>query len=112
MNSVAVEALPSPVDHIATAQIRLATLTERAAWDAFVATHPEASGYHRWAWRSVFEHGLGQRCLYLSAWDANRLVGVLPLVRVKSLLFGRALSSLPYVNYGGVSRTPPRSPNG
>jgi FemAB-related protein (PEP-CTERM system-associated) len=29
-------------------------------------------------------------------------VGVLPLVEVRSWLFGRALSSLPYVNYGGI----------
>jgi serine/alanine adding enzyme len=28
--------------------------------------------------------------------------GILPLVEIRSRLFGRALSSLPYVNYGGV----------
>jgi len=32
----------------------------------------------------------------------GEVTGLLPLVEVRSRLFGRALSSLPYVNYGGV----------
>ncbi len=73
-----------------------------AEWDAFVSSRPDATGYHRWTWRQVFERGLGRRTHYLLARDGNAVVGVLPLVQVTSWLFGRALSSLPYVNYGGV----------
>jgi FemAB-related protein (PEP-CTERM system-associated) len=75
---------------------------EETRWDAFVASRPDASGYHLWRWRRVFEQGLGHRACYLVAERAGALVGVLPLVEVRSRLFGRALSSLPYVNYGGV----------
>lgn len=82
--------------------VRLAQASDRVAWDSYVSSHDEATGYHRWAWRSVFERGLGHPCFYLSAWAGDRIVGVLPVVKVKSVLFGRALSSLPYVNYGGV----------
>ncbi len=35
------------------------------------------------------------------ATEAGTLVGVLPLVRVSSLLFGRYLVSMPFLNYGG-----------
>jgi FemAB-related protein (PEP-CTERM system-associated) len=50
----------------------------------------------------VFETALGHRCHYLLASQGSAVAGVLPLVEVRSRLFGRALSSLPYVNYGGV----------
>ncbi len=35
----------------------------------------------------------------------NRITGVLPLAHVKSLLFGNALTSLPFAVYGGVAAT-------
>ncbi len=55
----------------------------------------------------MFEKGLGHRTHYLAARDSRGVSGVLPLVEVRSPIFGRALTSLPYVNYGGVlARTP------
>lgn len=46
----------------------------------------------------VFRH----ECVYLAARDpAGRVVGVLPLVRVKSVVFGHYLVSMPFLNYGG-----------
>jgi hypothetical protein len=73
-----------------------------AEWNGFVSTHPERTGYHLWEWQQVFARGLGHRCHYLAARAGGAIQGVLPLVEVRSWLFGRALSSLPYVNYGGV----------
>ena len=81
---------------------RVASAGDESRWDAFVASRPDASGYHLWGWRRVFEQGLGHRSHYLVAERGGSFVGVLPLVEVRSRLFGRALSSLPYVNYGGV----------
>jgi FemAB-related protein (PEP-CTERM system-associated) len=44
----------------------------------------------------------GHEGVYLGARDGDgRLVGVLPLVRVRSLVFGHYLVSMPFVNYGG-----------
>jgi FemAB-related protein (PEP-CTERM system-associated) len=71
-------------------------------WDSFVRQHPSGTGYHLWGWRTVFHAGLGHRCHYLIARRDGVPAGVLPLVEVRSRLFGRALSSLPYVNYGGI----------
>jgi serine/alanine adding enzyme len=74
----------------------------QAAWTAYVAGHPRATGYHDWSWRTVFDRAFGCESIYLSARRGDRIVGVLPTVFLDSWLFGRALISLPYLNYGGV----------
>ena len=81
-----------------------ATPHDAAAWDAFVQSQ-RASGYHRWAWRSIFERAFGHDTSYLIARDRDRVVGVLPLVIFRSVLFGNFAVSLPFVNYGGVVAT-------
>ena len=75
---------------------------DRARWDAFVMATPEATFFHRAAWRDVMERAFGHRTLFLYAERDGRICGVLPLARVKSLLFGDALISLPFCVYGGV----------
>lgn len=74
----------------------------QAEWDAFVTMHPDATGYHLWAWRRVFEQAFGHETCYLAARRDREVVGVLPLVAFRSWLFGRFMVSLPFVNYGGV----------
>jgi FemAB-related protein (PEP-CTERM system-associated) len=74
-------------------------------WNEFVRQHPQATGYHLWEWRDVFQSALGHKTHYLAAREGGRVTGVLPLTEVRSRLFGRALSSSPYVNYGGVLAT-------
>ena len=71
-------------------------------WEEFIAHHPAASFYHRWGWRSVFERVFRQQCIYLAARGTHGIVGVLPLVVFRSILFGRFAVSLPFVNYGGI----------
>jgi FemAB-related protein (PEP-CTERM system-associated) len=82
--------------------VELATPADAAMWDAFVASRPEAHGYHEWAWRDVIERSFGHRGAYLIARAAGAVTGVLPLVEMKSPLFGHFLTSLPFVNYAGV----------
>jgi FemAB-related protein (PEP-CTERM system-associated) len=79
-----------------------ATEADAAAWDAFVSERAPASGYHLWAWRRVVREAFGHECVYLLARDAGTVVGVLPLVFIRSRLFGRSMTSLPFLNYGGV----------
>jgi FemAB-related protein (PEP-CTERM system-associated) len=70
-------------------------------WNAFVERCPRASFYHRAEWRLVNERSFGHRTAYLAAFDAGQIVGVFPLVRLKSVLFGNLACSMPFVNYGG-----------
>lgn len=53
-------------------------------------------------WMSILKRGLRHRPLYLEAMRDRQTVGVLPLASVQSMLFGRYLVSLPYLNYGGI----------
>lgn len=84
--------------------VSITTASRRDAplWDAFVATQPQASGYHAWGWRTVFERAFRHEPIYLIARRGADPAGVLPLVAIRSILFGRTLTSLPFVNYGGV----------
>lgn len=82
------------------------TVTEelsRAQWDAFVEASPTATSYHLWGWRRVIEESFGHRTRYLAlVGEGGEVQGVLPLVHMKSALFGNFLVSVPFVNYGGV----------
>ena len=76
--------------------------THREAWDRFVDARGDGSFYHRYDWRAVNAACFGHESSYLAAFDGDAVVGVLPIVRLKSRLFGRIACSLPFVNYGGV----------
>lgn len=76
---------------------------DQATWDAFVDRHPQATSYHLYRWKRVIEESFGHRTHYLAALDGGGTVrGVLPLVHMKSALFGNFLVSVPFVNYGGL----------
>jgi FemAB-related protein (PEP-CTERM system-associated) len=79
----------------------------RAEWDAFVAANG-GSLYHLFDWKDINERTLGHPCEYLAARGASGAIeGILPLVFVKSRLFGRILCSMPFMNYGGpVTNSP------
>jgi len=72
-------------------------------WDAFVRTQAHWTAYHLAAWQRTCAGALGHETIYLEAREpATRVLhGVLPLVRVRSALFGHFLVSMPFVNYGG-----------
>jgi serine/alanine adding enzyme len=71
-------------------------------WDGFVRASRGWTHFHLYGWRDVIGGALGHDCPYLAARDERGvIVGVLPLVRVSSFLFGRFLMSMPFLNYGG-----------
>ena len=83
------------------------TDTEKV-WDTFAAAQRGYTHFHRFGWRAVMERVFGHECVYLAARNADEeLVGVLPLVRVRSVVFGHYLVSMPFLNYGGPIGTDP-----
>lgn len=71
-------------------------------WDTFVRRTEGSTHAHLYGWRALMEEVFGHECLYLAARDSSgELAGVLPLVRVNSLLFGHYLVSMPFLNSGG-----------
>ena len=72
-----------------------------AAWDSLVASQG-GSFCHLSAWRDIMTDVLGHETHYLTAHGGDgSLTGVLPLVHVRSRLFGTYLMSMPFLNYGG-----------
>jgi FemAB-related protein (PEP-CTERM system-associated) len=75
------------------------------AWDKFVTAHPDGTFFHLSAWSRVLQRAFGHQPYYLVAKQAGQIVGVLPLARVRSMLFGDALASTPFCVYGGALGT-------
>ncbi len=79
-----------------------------AEWDRIVASLPESDFCHLAAWRHIMSDVLGHETHYYLALDlSGEPVGVLPLVRVRSRLFGDYLMSMPFLSYGGPLGPPP-----
>lgn len=96
-----------------TAASQIAALTlvrpEEAAtdWDAALSHLPGANFCHLLGWREVMAEELGHRTHYRVAVDGEgRTCGLLPLVRVRSRIFGDYLVSMPFLNYGGPVGSP------
>jgi serine/alanine adding enzyme len=80
----------------------LYTDEDRRNWEQFVLIHPECSLYHNLGWKEIIEKSYGHKCFYLLAKEDEKLKGILPLVLVKSKLFGSSLTSLPFLDSAGV----------
>ena len=74
-----------------------------AQWDGFVLGCPQATFFHRAGWQRILHGVFRHRTHYLLARSGGRISGVLPLAEVKSMLFGHALTSLPFAVYGGAA---------
>jgi FemAB-related protein (PEP-CTERM system-associated) len=78
-----------------------------AEWNAFVAGALESTFCHLAGWREIMTEVMGHECLFAYSSDpSGAMCGVLPLVRVKSALFGHYLVSMPFLNAGGPLGTP------
>ncbi len=90
-----------PNETISSYSVRALTIQDEPRWEAFVRDCPEATFFHRSGWRTVIERSFGHRTHYVFAERDGVIKGVLPLVEVKSLLFGHALISNGFCVSGG-----------
>lgn len=90
-----------PNETISSYVVRPLMDSDHARWDAFVQECPEASFFHRAGWQTVIARSFGHRTHYLYAERDGTIKGVLPLVEIKSLLFGHALISNGFCVSGG-----------
>lgn len=81
------------------------------SWDAYVTAHTDGTFFHLAAWADVVRRAFGHRSRYLLAQRGDRIVGVLPLVHLRSRLFTNALISTPFCVYGGVLADDPSIAN-
>lgn len=71
------------------------------AWNDFVAAN-SGTVCHLFQWKSIIEKAYGQRCIFLASENQSGLTGVLPLVHTRSPFWGDTLTSMPYLDYGGI----------
>lgn len=84
-----------------TLAIKKLEASDEARWDEY-ANRAGASIYHVSKWRHLIKKVFGHDSYYLYALDGDKIRGILPLINLKSRLFGNFLVSMPYFNYGGV----------
>ncbi len=62
---------------------------------------PHGTFFHRAAWADVLARAFGHTALHAYTQRDGAITGVLPLLHVKTALFGNTLISLPFCVYGG-----------
>ena len=82
--------------------IKILTDSDIALWDKYIENTPAATFFHQSGWKQVVERAFGHNTYYLYAEHQGNITGILPLVHIKSLLFGNALTSNAFCVYGGV----------
>jgi FemAB-related protein (PEP-CTERM system-associated) len=88
---------------VAGLRVRNAAPADREAISAFVEAHPDATLFHLPQWLEAVEAGCRQRGHYLLADDENgAIAGLVPLVELRSPLFGKGLVSTGFGIGGGI----------
>ena len=84
-------------------KIHLYDPSYREDWDRYVMDNDGATCYHLIGWKEVIEKSFGHRTWYLFSHDnTGSINGILPIVHLKSVLFGSFGISMPFLNYGGI----------
>jgi len=76
------------------------TLSE---WQEYVMNEGNCWLYHDAGWKQVVERAYGHKCYYFLATDDGKVTGILPLVEIRSRLFGNSLTSLPFLDSCGLA---------
>ena len=72
-----------------------------SAWDQFVLGHEHSNVFQLSAWGKAVHKSMGHSLYYLYVEDKGEIVAVLPLIHVKSMLFGNSLISKGFSIGGG-----------
>lgn len=94
--------IQNAIDPMNSPTVRLYTAADRQNWEDFVSTHPDATFYHRTGWKEIMEKSFGHKTYYLLAEKGGQITGILPIVHIKSILFGSIMCSMPFLNLGGI----------
>ena len=81
--------------------VRTLSDASAAAWDRFVERHPQGTFFHKAAWSAVLSRAFRHKSMFAFSERDGDITGVLPLVQVKTALFGNTIISSPFCVYGG-----------
>jgi len=74
-------------------------IKDRSSWNRFVTSNHHSKVFHLWEWGDLCEY-YGHSKHYIAAVDDGEIMGILPLIYVKSHFFGKQLVSMPFCEYG------------
>lgn len=101
-------------------RIKCANNADRELWDGYVRKQPRATPFHLFGWQQIIRNTYGHTTYYLIASEGeedtassrmpekagqfigNNILGILPLVHLKHIMFGNYLISLPFLDVGGI----------
>jgi FemAB-related protein (PEP-CTERM system-associated) len=89
--------------------IKILDKSNYVQWDNYVQSTPEATFFHQSGWKEVIERAFGHKTYFLYVENNGKITGILPLVHIKSLLFGNTLVSTGFCVYGGIVANDERS---
>jgi FemAB-related protein (PEP-CTERM system-associated) len=84
-------------------KIRVAQDSDSIRWDEFLIRHDDSNFYQKFAWKKVIEENFRHKCFFLIAEQNEEVKGVFPLVFISSMLFGKMMCSMPFVNFGSIA---------
>jgi serine/alanine adding enzyme len=82
--------------------IAMCDAAEQDLWEAYVDSSPSATLSHCFRWQRIINRVYGHQSFYVMAQRDSRVCGIVPLFLVKSRLFGTSLTSMPFLDYGGI----------
>ena len=81
-------------------------------WDAYVKSHDHATVYHLAGWSRVIKRTYGHKTYLLAAVinnnrmapqeESGKIVGILPVVKLRNIMFLPSLISMPFCDLGGA----------
>lgn len=81
----------------------LSSADQAMLWDSYVDQAEQAVNYHRSGWLEVVQNSFGHEVIPLWVLDSSGTIsGLLPLIFMRSRIFGKNLVSIPFFNYGGI----------
>jgi len=77
------------------------TESDSQRWNKFVTEASHSSVYHLWEWGDVLHRTYKYARHYVTVEKQGEILGIFPCLYIKSLIFGKRLISLPFVEYAG-----------
>ncbi|WP_319548611.1 FemAB family XrtA/PEP-CTERM system-associated protein [Desulfogranum marinum] len=72
-------------------------------WNSFVNDQSEARIENLYEWKNILRDSYNLKSFYIySTGIEGNIEGILPLFQISSVLFGRHLVSMPFLDYGGI----------
>ena len=81
-------------------KIRVVIASDQTAWNEYVDSHNEATPYHRFAWLLSIEQAYQHQNVSLLAFNDNKVVGVLPCIKMRKPLSKVSYCALPFCDLG------------